>query len=354
MSKKWIIIISILVVLIAARIALPSIVKSYVNKTLNNLEGYNGSVEDIDIHFYRGAYAIKGLEIVQTTDSIPVPFVEVPLIDLSVQWKALFDGSIVGEIIMDKPVLNFAVAEDSSGRKAKQDGSGADWSEALNDLIPFTINHFEIVSGKITFKDFSTNPEIDIFIDSLNLVATNLGNVKDEAVKLPSTLKATGTSLGGGLLDIDAKLNVLKKIPDIDLDLQFENVDVVALNDFIRAYAKVDAEKGIFSLYSELAIDNGEITGYVKPIIEDLQIIDWSKEEESFIKKAWETIVGGIVEIFKNQPEDQLATKVPLTGNVNNLEAGVWPTVWNIFKNAFIEALSKQVEGTVEIETAGK
>ena len=185
-------------------------------------------------------------------------------------------------------------------------------------------------------------------------MATNLGNVKDEAVKLPSTLKATGTSLGGGLLDIDAKLNVLKKIPDIDLDLQFENVDVVALNDFIRAYAKVDAEKGIFSLYSELAIDNGEITGYVKPIIEDLQIIDWSKEEESFIKKAWETIVGGIVEIFKNQPEDQLATKVPLAGNVNNLEAGVWPTVWNIFKNAFIEALSKQVEGSVEIETAGK
>lgn len=351
MSKKWIITISVIVVLVAARIALPSIVKNYVNKTLNNLEGYTGSVQDIDISLYRGAYAIKELVIVQTTDSIPVPFVEIPRIDLSVQWKALFDGSIVGEILMEKPILNFAVAGGSSAEKAKQDGSGADWTQTLKDLIPFTINHFEILNGKITFKDFSTKPEIDIFIDSLNVMATNLGNVKDKTLKLPSTLKAEGTSLGGGHLNIDAKLNVLKKIPDVDLDLQFENVNVVALNDLIRAYAKVDAEKGNFNLYTEIAIDNGEITGYVKPVIEDLQIIDWSDKEDSFIKKAWETIVGGVVEIFKNQPKDQLATKVPLTGNLNNLEAGVWPSVWNIFKNAFIEALSKEVEGTIEIGT---
>ena len=40
---------------------LPSIVKNYVNKELNDLPGYSGSVEDIDIHLLRGAYAIDGL-----------------------------------------------------------------------------------------------------------------------------------------------------------------------------------------------------------------------------------------------------------------------------------------------------
>lgn len=354
MSKKWIIILSILVVLVAARIALPSIVTSYVNKTLDNLEGYSGSVDDIDISLIRGAYVIKELVIVQTGDSIPVPFVEIARIDLSVHWGALFHGSIVGEVIMEKPVLNFATAETSSNEKASQDGSGADWTQALDDLIPLTINRFEIVDGKISFKDFSTKPEVDIFIEKLHIVATNLGNVTDKAKKLPSTLKAGGTSLGGGVLNIDAGMNILKKLPDLDLDLQFENVDVTALNDFIRAYTKTDAEKGTFNLYTEIVIDDGEITGYVKPIIEDLQIIDWSKKEDSFIKKVWETIVGGLVEIFKNQPKDQFATKVPLSGNLNNLEAGIWPSVWNVFKNAFIEALSKEVEGTIEMETVTK
>ena len=354
MSKKWIILTSIVVVLLAVRIALPSILKKYVNKTLNNLEGYSGSVDDIDISLYRGAYVIKKLVIVQTGESIPVPFVEISRIDLSVHWGALFHGAIVGEVIMERLVLNFATTETASKEKASQDGSGADWTQTLDDLIPLTINRFEIVEGKISFKDFSTQPEVDVFIEDLNATVTNLGNVTDKAQKLPSTLKAGGTSLGGGILNIDARLNILKKMPDMDLDLQFEKVDITALNDFIRAYTKTDAENGTFNLYSEIVIDDGELTGYVKPIIEDLQIVDWSKKKDSFIKKVWETIVGGLVEIFKNQPKDQFATRVPLSGNLNNLEAGIWPSVWNVFKNAFIEALSKQVEDTIDMETVVK
>ncbi|GAB1453158.1 DUF748 domain-containing protein [Draconibacterium sp.] len=347
MKKTWIIILSIVAILVVARLVLPYFVKNYVNKTLQNLEGYTGSVEDIDIRLIRGAYVINQLEILKTGDSIPVPFVEIRKIDLSVHWKALFQGSVSGEIIMDKPIVNFAVAGTKSS-KTSQDGSEADWLETIDELMPMKINRFEIVDGKISFKDFSTKPQVDIFIDSLQAVATNLSNVVDKSKPLPSTLKATGNSLGGGNLNIDMKMNVLKEIPDFDLDFSFENVDLTAFNDFIKAYTKTDVERGVFNLYTEVAAKDGKLDGYIKPVIQNLQVLDWDKEKEPFLHKIWEGIVEGVTQIFKNQKKDQLATKTPISGDLNNVDAGIWPTVWNTLKNAFIEALSKQVEGTID------
>src|SRR5665811_12868 len=59
--KKYIILISILILLIVIRIILPYVVLHYANKTLANLDSYYGHIEDVDISLYRGAYIIKNI-----------------------------------------------------------------------------------------------------------------------------------------------------------------------------------------------------------------------------------------------------------------------------------------------------
>ncbi|HKJ78584.1 MAG TPA: hypothetical protein VKA10_03570, partial [Prolixibacteraceae bacterium] len=98
--------------LLAFRIALPFLVKNYVNKTLDGLDGYTGSVSDVDLNLFRGAYVIDSLNIKMTGDTIPIPFVSIPKTDISVHWRALFDGAIVGEIIFTQPDINFAKTSD--------------------------------------------------------------------------------------------------------------------------------------------------------------------------------------------------------------------------------------------------
>ena len=66
----------------------------------------------------------------------------------------------------------------NTGEKINQSGKGANWNEALKDLMPLQINRFEINNGKISYKDFTFNPQIDIYLNNLNLVAYNLGNIK--------------------------------------------------------------------------------------------------------------------------------------------------------------------------------
>jgi hypothetical protein len=201
------------------------------------------------------------------------------------------------------------------------------------------------------FYDFTTKPKVDLSLSNVHLIAENLNNAKKQNDLLPSKVFMRATSIGGGNLEINMRINVLKEVPDLDMDMKFENVDLVALNDFFEAYAKIDIEKGDFNLYSEVAVKEGNINGYVKPLLNNLKVVDWKEDKEKPIKLVWESIVGGVAEIFENQPKNQFATRVPLKGNISNVETSFWPTLWNIFRNAFVEAFARNTDDTITIST---
>src|SRR4051812_48580567 len=105
MKKKYKILIGVLIVLIAIRLILPYVVLHYANKTLAAVKGYYGHMEDIDLSIYRGAYIIHNIYL-NKRDSVSqeqTDFFKSKAIDLSVEWGAPFQGSIVGELVFDFP-----------------------------------------------------------------------------------------------------------------------------------------------------------------------------------------------------------------------------------------------------------
>lgn len=214
-KKRYLIIAIVLVLLIAFRLALPSIVKRYVNKVLADIPGYYGQVADIDIALIRGAYVIEGLYLNKVDAGSQVPFLNFEKTDISVQWKALFKGSIVSEIIMTRPELIYVLEDQKKDSAAKP--KTEDWTKALTDLVPIEINHLKIIDGKMAFVELSADPNIDLQLNKVNLVATNLRNVRDKEKALPSTLAANAVSTGNGKVRLDGRINLIKKIPDMDL-----------------------------------------------------------------------------------------------------------------------------------------
>src|SRR6187402_3726929 len=95
--KTVIVLLAVVVLLVGARLALPYLVEDYVNDRLAALDSYDGHVGDIDIHLWRGAYSIDGVEIVKTGASRPIPFFRTDRLNLSVEWRSLLHGSIVAE-----------------------------------------------------------------------------------------------------------------------------------------------------------------------------------------------------------------------------------------------------------------
>src|SRR5690606_249147 len=302
-------------------------------------------VEDIDIALIRGAYVINELYLNKVEAETQIPFINLPKTDISIEWKSLLKGEIVSEIILAEPTVNF-VQEDQEGEEA---ATGDDWSEALTDLVPIKINRLEMHDGKFSYIVAGSEPAINLEIRSLELVADNLRNVEAEPQTLPSPMKLTGSSIGNGNLTIEGSLNLIREIPDADLSLALEGVDMTALNDFSSHYANLDFEKGRFDLYSEIAIADGFLTGYIKPMLVDSELIG---PEDKFVEKRWEGFVGFFKFALKNQGTNTLAYKVPLEGDLNNLESSTWTTITNVIKNGWIQAFTQAVDEDVNYQDA--
>lgn len=340
---------AVIICLVLVRIALPFIVETYVNKVLNDMPGYYGKVEDVDLHLYRGAYTIENLVLYEREKQREVPFMEIKEIDLSVEWGALLKGAVAGEVILQSPRLNF-VAEEAEEETAVEEKEH--WTETLKNLLPLTVNRFEIKDGKLAYLDFNTQPKINIYLHNLHLLAHNLSNIEKAGEELPSSLRLRGQTIGGGVLEASMELNALKEIPDFDLNLQLKQVQLTELNDFIQAYGKFDVERGRFDLYSEVKLIDGQLNGYIKPFFEDVKVLNWKKDkkEGNFLKAVWEAVAGLLTEGIENQPRDQIATRVPIEGNVNQPDTDVFTTIINTLKNAFIKAFEKGIEHAVEQE----
>jgi hypothetical protein len=346
---RWTILV-LVVILVAARLALPWAIKSYVNKQLRKLPDYSGSVRDIDVALWRGAYEIRDIAIVQTAGNAPVPFFSSPDIDLSLQWGELFQGAIVGRIHIEKPEVNFV-----SGPGQAQTGTNQPWEKTFESLFPVQINQLEIDNGTVRFRNFQKSFPVNIFATNLSLVATNLSNARNQPGKLPAGATASGSSLGGGHFELALRLNPMAPAPTFELNALLTNVDLTALNDFLRSYGKFDVERGRFSLFTSVAAADGKYDGFIKVLFQNLGVFSWEKEHrKNMLEIFWQGIVGALVEGFKNHPHDQLATRIPITGSYSDPHLGILSAIGNLMKNAFVRALLPDIGKPVHVEDAEK
>ena len=345
-KRRWrIVLIIVIATVIGLRIALPYLVLHYTNKVLANIHQYYGHVEDIDIALYRGAYVIKDLKIVKV-DSInqqkdTTPFFKAPVIDLSVQWKAIFKGKIVGEIELDNPVLNFVQGKHKN-ENVKADTT--DFRMVIKKLMPLTINHFNIKNGQIHFVDHYSKPQVDVPLTNIEVEATNWSNVNDSNKVLPSSLIATGAAYNGRF-NMRVRVNPLEKNPTFDLDASISEVNMVYLNNFFEAYGKFKVDKGTFGLYTEFAAKNGAFKGYVKPLIRHIDI----NHEGNFGQIVWSEIISAGAWVFKNHKKDQVATKLPIEGRFGRPNSSLWTAISYLLQNAFIYALRPSIDNTIDL-----
>lgn len=342
----------VLVALIAIRLALPYVILKYANKQLATMDGYYGHIEDINLALIRGAYEIDSIYL-NKVDSISkkqTPFFAAKSIDLSVEWRALFKGSIVGEVIMEEPMLRFT-KDKVEPKTVRKDSS--DLKELQDDLMPLNINRFEAKNGRIQYIDEGTKPRVDIQLSDAYILALNLRNSYDSSELLPASIEARA-NIYGGSMTLNCKLNPLAEVPTFDMNAEVKDTKLTEVNDFFKAYAKVDVNKGTFGLYTELAAKDGKFDGYVKPLIKDLDVLGAEDRKDNILKKMWEGLVGTVGEIFENQPKDRLATKIPLRGTVKELDTNVWYAIGVVLQNAFIQALQPSIDQEINIQTVGE
>ena len=345
----------VLVVLVAAllllRLALPTLVRDYVNRTLSEIPGYRAQVGDVDIHLWRGAYTIHHTNVSRTTGKVPVPFFSSPRIDLSVGWRELFHGALVGNIEVTRPKLNFVKGPTSETSQTSVDAS---WQDRVKQLFPLRIDRFEIRGGEVHYRDFHSTPRVDVAIDRLDVVARNLTNSRKISRTMAASIDADGRPFGTADLTAHVDVDPYQDKPTFVAAAELKGVELPRFNDFAKAYGGFDFESGKLDLYTEMAAAKGRFTGYVKPLVTELSIPNWKDEEDNFLQRVWGVIVGVTAKVFRNHPKDRFATRVDFAGDFDNPDYSIWEIIRQVLKNTFVKAIPAKLEGDVSLGEAEK
>ncbi|MFJ2981120.1 MULTISPECIES: DUF748 domain-containing protein [unclassified Pseudomonas] len=337
---------SLVVLLVALHLALPYLVRDYLNDKLANMGEYRGQVADVDLAWWRGAYQINGLKIVKTTGKVPVPLLDAPLIELSVSWHSLwYDQAVVAEVTFVRPELNFV---DGGSKQASQTGRGTDWRQQLEKLLPITLNDVRIEDGTLTFRNFNSKPPVDLKATQLDANIRNLTNVRDEKGRRDASFDANALLLGDAKVESRATFDPFSDFDDFEFRLRATGIELRRLNDFASAYGKFDFNAGHGDVVIEAQAQNGRLNGYIKPLLRDVDVFNWQQDVENknkgFFRSVWEALVGASETVLKNQPKNQFATRVELSGSVHQQDISAIEAFLQILRNGFIQAFNARYE----------
>jgi uncharacterized protein DUF748 len=351
-GRKALITVAVLVgVLIVARLALPYVVKDYVNDKLAALEAYDGHVGDIDIHLWRGAYSIDGIEIVKRAAKRPVPFFKATRINFSVEWRSLWKGSIVSEAKFLAPELNLVQAE------AKQDsqlGSEENWNRTLQSLSPFKFNTIEVVDGTVRFLAPGISTRDAITAKNVDGRISNLTNVVESGKEAFADFKITGNVLDGAPARVAGSVDAFAPRPTFDVNMEVKKVKLPKVNPWLREYIKADAEAGDFELYMELAAADNKFKGYAKPILQNVDLYRSGEPEANPLRRLWEGFLDFAAKVLENPEADQVAARIPFSGTIKDPETNLFATIASVLRNAFVSAFARSLEGSITLRDVKK
>src|SRR5262249_24420182 len=195
----------------------------------------------------------------------------------------------------------------------------------------------DIADSKVGMTVKTTNPPYRMFIDIARLRVENFTNQHTEGVMVA---KMDGKFMGNAPMTMTAHFRPDVQGTDFDMQVQIGDTDLKTMNDVLRAYGKFDVVSGVFSFYSEVAVKNAQVRGYVKPLFKDIRAFDPEQDrDKSAGRRLYEHMVSGVSKILKNIPRKEVATKVDLSGPIDQPKTSTMQAVVKLVQNAFFKAI---------------
>ena len=85
---------------------------------------------------------------------------------------------------------------------------------------------------------------------------------------------------------------------------------------------------------------NQEITGWVKPLFQNVKVYDRAQEAgKPALQKLYEGVLNVVAKILENRQRKEVATVFELHGRLDNPRSSIWQIIGGLVENAFIKAI---------------
>lgn len=333
-------------IIVLARWVASPIATHLVNRKLNSLPDYRGEVGAVKIALWRAGAEIDDVVLYQKDGDKELPLVKMRKAGFRIAWSALVRGNLGGELKVENPEVTVVKVDPTpkdDGKDAKEKVKEvADkiepWRDAVQKAFPMELTRLEVSEAKFRFVDRTHQPNPDLVLEHVHLLATGLRN-RTEGEALPAKLELRGTTTGNGRLAINVQADPLAKTPRFHVTMELSDVSLPAANAFLAAYANADVSRGSFDFYLEANAEGGRYEGYVKPFLKDVDFKTASDKNKNVAQRLAKAATNAVVNVLKNDEEQKVATKAPFSGTFDENKLDVWGTIQNLLRNAFVQAL---------------
>lgn len=232
---------------------------------------------------------------------------------------------------------------DKDKREQKQMGQRLpeiiDLAQELRKITPVDVDHIDILDGQVAFIDTSRKERPEIWLHDLQLSVENLTTRVHLTEGRPALLTASGTLARSGVVSIFITADPFEKGLTFSGRAAVVGLQTAELYRFIKPGTNLQAPHGTLDVFVEFDCRNGELTGGVKPVLKNVEIRPDDKHLFTVLK-AWAADVA--IEIFSDRvrPRNAVTTVIPIKGTLSGPDIQLWPTIFGVLRNAFVEGLT--------------
>jgi hypothetical protein len=243
--------------------------------------------------------------------------------------NATVDGVAVG-------YLHTPSTQQAEARRVKETGKQIE-KQNNRPAVDISVGEFDVTHSSFSYTDKTSNPNYKLFINDTDLALKNVSNHQNQG---PADLALHGEFMGSGDTRVGGDFLASQHGPAFNLKVAIRNSDLPSMNDILRAYGRFDVAAGRFSVFSEVALKDDNIDGYVKPMFANLKVYDYQKDKGTgVVHQAKELAIGGASHLFKNSSTQQVASEIDLKGRLSSPDLSIWQALAQVLRNAFIEAI---------------
>jgi hypothetical protein len=256
--------------------------------------------------------------------------------------NATVDGVALG-------YLHAPSTRQAEARRVKETGKQIE-KQNNRPAVDISVGEFDVTRSSFSYTDKTTNPNYRLFFSDADIALKNLSNHQQQG---RADLTLRGKFMGSGDTNVAGDFLASQHGPAFDLNVAIQNTDLPSMNDILRAYGRFDVATGQFSVFSEIHIKDGDMSGYVKPMFSGLEVYNYQKDKGTgVLHQAKELMIGGASHLFKNRSTQQVATKVDLKGKLTGPDISTRQAIVQVLHNAFIQAILPGFDRAVRTNTA--
>jgi Domain of Unknown Function (DUF748) len=244
------------------------------------------------------------------------------------------NNAVIADVSID--YIHSPATEKQEVQRVKETGKQIE-KQNNRPAVDIAVREFDIRSSNLAYTDQVSNPNYKLFMNDTNIALKNLSNHQQQG---PADVSIHGNFMGSGDGTLSGTFLASRSGPAFNLKIALLNTDLPALNDLLRAYGKFDVAAGKLSVFSQVAVKNGNINGYVKPMFAGLEVYNYQKDKNTpILHQAKELVIGGASHLLKNRRTEEVASDVDLKGTLTSPNVDTWQALGQVLRNAFIEAI---------------